>query len=54
MLARRLGATKSAVDALVELKDRKELELFIGQLAPSTEVRFYAENALKNLVSFFF
>lgn len=54
VLARKLGSTKSSVDALVELKDRKELEMFIAHLAPSTEVRFYAENALKNLVNFNF
>lgn len=52
-LARRVGAKKGVVDALVALKDRPELELFRDGLEAGTEERFYAENALKSLVSRF-
>uniref|UniRef100_A0A8D8CME4 Spermatogenesis-defective protein 39 homolog n=1 Tax=Culex pipiens TaxID=7175 RepID=A0A8D8CME4_CULPI len=48
-LARRVGAKKGVVDALVALKDRPELELFRDGLEAGTEERFYAENALKSL-----
>lgn len=51
-LARKTKAAKSAVDALVELKDRTQLELYVDSLEAGTDVRFYAENSLKNLVSF--
>lgn len=50
-LARKTKAGKSIVDALVELKDRQQLELFLIDLDVGTDVRFYAENALKNLVA---
>lgn len=49
-LARKTKAVKSAVDALVDLKDRTELERFVETLEVGTDVRFYAENAVKNLV----
>lgn len=50
-LARKTKAAKSAVDALVDLKDRAQLELYVETLETGTDVRFYAENSLKNLVS---
>lgn len=49
-LARRVNAGKSIVDALVDLKDRNELEKYAESLKTGTEQRFYAENAIKNLV----
>jgi hypothetical protein len=51
-LARKVAATHSVIDALVALKDRGELEVFKERLESGTEARFYAENALKNMVSF--
>lgn len=51
-LARKLNAGKSIVDALIELKNRTELEAYLETLKIGNEVRFYGENALKNLVSF--
>lgn len=50
-LAKRFNAGKSIVDALCELKDRVELERYCESLDEKTRERFYAENALKNLVS---
>lgn len=50
-LAKRYNASRSIVDALVELKDRGELERYAETLAKSTDVRIYADNAIKNLVS---
>lgn len=50
-LAKRFNAGKSIVDALVELKNRDELEKFIGKLIDRDAVRIHAENALKLLVS---
>lgn len=50
-LARQLGATRSVVDTLVEHKDRAQLEVCVQNIAAGTDVRFYAENALKTLVS---
>lgn len=52
VLARKIGASKSVTDALVELKDRQGLDDFLQSIPAGTEVRYYAENALKNLVSF--
>lgn len=52
-LAKKLNAGKSIVDALIELKNRTELESYLGTLQIGNEVRFYGENALKNLVSFY-
>lgn len=49
-LARRFNAGKSIVDALVELKNREELERFIDKLIDRDAVRIHAENALKQLV----
>lgn len=51
-LARKTRAAKSVVDALVDLKDRGQLEQYFNGLENGTDVRFYAENALKNLVMF--
>lgn len=51
-LSQRVGAEKSVVDSFVELKDKQKLETFIETITPGTDVRFYAENALKNLVNF--
>ena len=50
-LAKKACATKSVVDALVELKNRQELEILCETLTPGVEERFYAENALKCLVT---
>lgn len=50
-LARKVEATHSIIDALVGLKDKVELEVFKERLESGTEARFYAENALKNMVS---
>lgn len=50
-LAKRTRAAKSVVDAMVDLKDRGQLEQYLGTLDSGTDVRFYAENALKNLVN---
>lgn len=49
-LARQLGVTKSVVDTLVEHRDRAALEAVVQSIASGTDVRFYAENALKMLV----
>lgn len=49
-LAKRYNASRSIVDALVEQKDRNELERYAETLAKSTDVRIYADNAIKNLV----
>lgn len=49
-LAKRFNAGKSVVDALAELKEREELERYAESLAVGSDVRFYAENAIKNLV----
>ncbi|XP_055302806.1 vacuolar protein sorting-associated protein 16B isoform X2 [Sitodiplosis mosellana] len=43
------NAGKSIVDSLVELKNRDELEQYIGTLNIRDNVRIHAENALKNL-----
>lgn len=43
-------AGKSVVDALVELKNREELEQYIDTLSIRDNVRIHAENALKNMV----
>lgn len=50
-LAQKMDATRSVVDALVERKDRVGLETYMQSIAAGTDVRFYAENALKTLVS---
>lgn len=50
-LAKKTKAGKSVVDALVDLKDRPQLEQYVESVEAGTDVRFYAENALKNLVS---
>lgn len=52
-LARKVGASKSVTDALVELKDRQGLDDFVQTIPVNTESRFYAETALRNLVSYF-
>lgn len=49
-LSRKINAVRSIVDALVALKDKMELEVLKEQLEAGTEEKFYAENALKNLV----
>lgn len=49
-LARQLGVTRSVVDTLVEHRDRAALEACVQGIASGTDVRFYAENALKTLV----
>lgn len=51
VLARKVGAVRSVVDSLVTLKDKVELENLKDRLGNGTEEKFYAENALKNLVS---
>lgn len=48
-LARKIGASKSVVDALVDLKDRQPLQAFVESLPSGTDVRFYADNALKSM-----
>lgn len=51
VLAKRFPlAGKSVVDALVELKNREELEQFIDTLSVRDNVRIHGENALKNMV----
>lgn len=50
-LARRVNARRGIVDALVALKDRPELENFARSLEGGTEERYYADKALKSLVS---
>lgn len=50
LLAKRFKCGKSVVDALVELKNREELEQFIDTLSVRDNVRIHAENALKNMV----
>lgn len=51
MIAKRFPvAGKSMVDALVELRNRDELEQYIQQLEIRDNVRIHAENALKNMV----
>lgn len=54
MLSKKVNATRSIIDALVSLKDKVELENIREKLAQGTEERFYAENALKIIVSKFF
>lgn len=54
MLARKVGADRSVTDALVDLRDRQGLEEFVQSIAAGTDVRFYTENALKNLVYWFY
>lgn len=49
-LSQRVGAEKCVIDSFVELKDKQKLETFIETITPGTDVRYYAENALKNLV----
>lgn len=49
-LAKRVGATHSIVDTLVALKEKSELEMFANRLDNGTAEKFYAENALKNMV----
>lgn len=49
-LSRKINAVRSIVDALVALKDKTELEVLKERLEAGTEEKFYAENALKNLV----
>lgn len=51
VLAKRVNASKSVIDSLIELKESHALETFIGTLEAGTELRFYAEHALKNMVS---
>lgn len=51
VLARRFPlAGKSVVDALVELKNREELEQYINTLSVRDNVRIHGEKALKNMV----
>lgn len=50
-LATRYNASRSIVDALVELKDRSELERYADTLTKSTDIRIYADNAIRKLVS---
>lgn len=50
-LAKRFNAGKCIVDSLVELKNREELEQFIDTMNTRDNVRIYAENSLKNMVS---
>lgn len=49
-LARRFNAGKSIVDALVELRNREDLEIYIESLSNRDNVRIHAENALKHMV----
>ncbi|XP_058453840.1 vacuolar protein sorting-associated protein 16B [Malaya genurostris] len=49
VLARKVNAKKTIIDALVALKDRIELESYRNSLDAGTEERFYAENAIKSL-----
>lgn len=51
ILAKRVNASKSVIDSLIELKEGHALEAFIGTLETGTELRFYAEHALKSMVS---
>ena len=50
-LARKVNANRSIVDAFVLLKERNELQMFSEKLEHGTEEKFYAENALKNMVN---
>lgn len=51
VLAKRFPlAGKSVVDALVELKNREELEQYVDTLSVRDNVRIHGENALKNMV----
>lgn len=51
VLAKRVNASKSVIDSLIEMKEGNALEAFIGTLETGTELRFYAEHALKSMVS---
>lgn len=51
VLAKRVNASKSVIDSLIEMKEGHELETFIGTLETGTEIRFYAEHALKSMVT---
>lgn len=53
VLARKVNSIRSVVDALVALKEKTELESVRDSLAQGTEEWFYAEAALKLVVSVF-
>lgn len=52
-LARKVNCPKSIIDALEVLKDKVELENYKSKMPEKSNDYFYAENALKNLVSIF-